>query len=284
MASKMVVDRQRREQRLQRLLQDLRGETVQGLVERLSPFVKEEDDLESAVVCLMDAVDGLLATETRELVEADERNVRTGLRIDGLRRERDEAARELRRALVEIREMATFFFGREVGNELLDVQGPTARAHHRDRLKRQVRRALASLRDPATELPEPRKGIALSPDLKQEWIGMLETARTRLQETLDEMKAGEMERTRAQQTKGVRIELHDDELSAIANLQEALLIVGRKPELARSVWKRQRPVGRPARRKKRKRKATQRTGKGSPKKTTTRKAGSKMSSKEVASS
>jgi hypothetical protein len=288
MASKMVVDRQRRGNRLRLVLEKFRAETVQGIVKRLGCFVDENADLAAAVDCLMGAVDGLLTADTKNLVEADECKIRALSRIEQLRKQRDRAARELRRVLVLVRQAAACFFGREAGNAYLGVAGPTARAHQHDRLIAQVRVALESLRDPARKLPRPQEGVKAGVDfgegLKLEWIGLLDTALTPLSEALDELKDGDRETFHAQFQKGVRMELHDDELSAIANLQEALLILGRNRKAARSVWKRQRPVGRPARWKSRRSKAMKRAAKESRGKTTTRDSGSRVSSKEVASS
>lgn len=279
----MVIDRQRRERRLRRVLEDLRGPTVQGVAERLAPYVGEDEDLGAAVDCLLGAVDGLLTAETCDLVAADDRNNQAGIEAKVLRRERDETARELRHALVEIRETAACFFGREAGNDLLGVEGPTARAHQPTRLISQVDAALERLRDPATELPEPRVRVGISDDLRRDWIDLLETRLTRFRAALEALEGGKRVVARARHTKGVRIELHDDELSAIANLQEALLILGRNRKAARSVWKRQRPVGRPARWKSRRSKARKRASKGS-KATKTGTADRKGSSKQVASS
>lgn len=263
-------------------------ETVQGVVKRLGPFVDEDADLAGAVDCLMGAVDGLLTADTENLVEADESKIRALIRIEQLRKQRDRAAQELRRVFVVVRQASACFFGREAGNAYLGVAGPTARAHQYDRLIGQVGVALESLRDPAKKLPKPqegvRAGVGFSEDLKLEWIELLETALTPLWEALEELKDGERETFDAQYQKGVRMELHDDELSAIANLQEALLILGRNRKAARSVWKRQRPVGRPARWKSRRSKAMKQAGKATKAKTTTGTTGSKVSSREVASS
>lgn len=270
---------------MQIVLDELRAETVRGVVKRLGPFVDDDADLAGAVDCLMGAVDGLLAADTENLVEADEYKILASIRIEQLRKQRDQAARELRRALVVIRQVSAGFFGREAGNAYLGVEGPTARAHQQNRLIGQVRVTLESLRDPARKPPKLQKvvraGVDFSEELKLEWIDLLETALTPLLEALEELKDGERETFNAQYQKGVRMELHDDELSAIANLQEALLILGRNRKAARSVWKRQRPVGRPARWKSRRSKAMKRAAKARKAKATT---GSKASSKEVASS
>jgi len=121
-------------------------------------------------------------------------------------------------------------------------------------------------------------------DLPKTWSRSLETALTALKKTIARIGEGERQIEATRHDKDVKMELHDTELSAIANLQEALLILGRKPETARIIWQKQRPVGRPARRKKRKRRAEKQTRKGSKAKTTTQTTPSKVSSKEVAKS
>jgi len=289
MASKMVIDRERREKALRGLLKENRGETVEGVVEHLAPYADEDVDLAGCVDGLLRTLERRLADHTDELIQADDRNAAELDRLGLLRLERDEAARELRRAFVKVRDTLAMMYGRPAGDRFLGIRGSSPRAHDPRRLMLQVDATLDRLRDPDRKLP-PKTRVALPMteeeirDLPRTWSRSLETALTALQKTLDRIGEGEKLIDATRHHKDVKMELHDTELSAIANLQEALLILGRKPETARIIWQKQRPVGRPARRKKRKRKARKRTGKASKAKTTTQTTPSKVSSKEVAKS
>lgn len=289
MPSKMVIDRQRRENALRSLVKELRGKTVEGVAERLAPYADEGVDLAACVDGLLGALKRLLADHTDELIRADERNAAGLDRLDLLRLDRDEAARELRRAFVKIRTTLTMMYGRETGDRFLGIRGHSPRAHDPRRLMLQVDATLDRLRDPDRKLP-PKTRVALPMteeeirDLPKAWSRSLETTLTTLRKTIDRIGEGEKRIEATRHDKDVKMELHDTELSAIANLQEALLILGRKPKTARTIWKKQRPVGRPARRKKRKRRAEKQTRKRSQTKRTTEATPEKVSSREVAKS
>jgi hypothetical protein len=270
MPSKMVVDRQRREKALRGLLEENRGKTVEGVVEHLAPYADEDVDLAGCVDGLLRTLERRLADHTDELIRADERNAAGLDRLDLLRLDRDEAARV-------------------AGDRFLGIRGHSPRAHDPRRLMSQVHAALDRLQDPDRKLPKKTR-VALPMteeeirDLPKTWSRSLETALNALRKLMRRIGEGEKQIEATRHDKDVKMELHDTELSAIANLQEALLILGRKPEAARIIWQKQRPVGRPARQKKRKRRARKQTGKASKAKTTTQTTPSKMSSGEVAKS
>ena len=251
----------RREKALRGLLKELREPTVQGVTERLAPYLDEEDVLTEGVDCLLDALQRLLADHTRDLTRADEDNAAIRDQLSLLRRNRDEAAQELRRAFVKVRNTLAVMYGRKAGDEVLGMQGSSPRAHDPRRLMLRVGAVLKRLQKPDLQLPkETRVDLPMTEeeirDLPRTWIRSLETALTPLEEAIDRIFEAERQIEATRQSKGATMELHDTELSAIANLQESLLILGRKPAAARIIWKKQRPVGRPARRKKRKRAAT----------------------------
>lgn len=285
----MVLDRHRREESLRSLVKELRGKTVEGVAERLAPYADEGVDLADCVDGLLGALERLLEDHSQQLMRADEQNAAELDRLALLRLDRDEAARELRRAFVKVRNTLAMMYGREAGDRFLGIRGDSPRAHDPRRLMLQVDATLDRLRDPDRKLP-PKTRVALPMseeeirDLPKTWSRSLETPLTALQEAIDRIAEGEKQIEATRHDKDVKMELHDTELSAIANLQEALLILGRKPETARIIWKKQRPVGRPARRKKRKRRAKKETKKRSQTPKTTKATPEKVSSREVAKS
>lgn len=260
MASKMVTARERREKELRSLLNKHREETVQGVVERLAAFVDEGEDLKAGVDCLLKAVERLVAADTADLTDAEEQHSLTLEQVDALRQERDAAARDLRQTLVEIRGTAALLFGREASHRLLRTKGPTARSQSPHRLAAQTQDVLRGLTDKDAKLPQAQISSAMTEDalraLQQGWVETLEKGLARLEEAADRLHAKRHQTDSTQLEKDETLHLHDRELSAIANLQQALLVLGRKPETARTIWQKQRPVGRPPRRKKRKRKGT----------------------------
>ena len=260
------MKRVRREHTLIALLRDYRGDTVEAVARRLEPFVEEGDDIAGAVDCLLRAVERMLADSQKESVRDTARHGRAMDHVEKLRRERHEAADELRTLLVEIRDTTALLFGRKASNRLLLIKGATARAKSPGALLMQARFALEQLESPDVELPEPR---VVMPDWedsalasRKRWSESLRAAFTRL-EKADKRLEEETHGTDATRLdKGDTVDAYNQELTASANLQEALLVLGREPEIARTIWERQRPVGRPARRKKRKRTTRRRERQG----------------------
>lgn len=255
MASKKAMKRFRRERTLIALLRDYRGDTVEAVARRLAPFAEPGDDIAGSVDCLLRAVERMLAASQKEALHHTDRHGGTMDHVGELRRERKEAAREMRKVLVEIRDTTAALFGREAGNRLLQIRGATARAKDPLALLLQARFALDQLESPDVELPEPRVAMpgweASAQASRRRWSESLRAAFTRLEEAntrLDE----ETQRTESTRLhKSDTVDAYHQELTAIANLQEALLVVGEEPEIAGTIWDRQRPVGRPARRKQR---------------------------------
>lgn len=251
------MKRVRREHTLSALLRDYRGDTVEAVARRLEPYAEPDDDVAGSVDCLLRAVERMLADSQKESVRDSARHGRAMDHVEKLRRERNEAAHELRTLLVEIRDTTALLFGRKASNRLLAIKGATARAKSPGALLMQARFALEQLESPDVELPEPRvvmpgwEESALAS--RKRWIESLRPAYTRLKEADKRLELETHGTDATRLDKGDIVDAYNEELTAIANLQEALLVLGREPEIARTIWERQRPVGRPARRKKRKR-------------------------------
>lgn len=279
MLSRMIDDRVRREEVLRAGLREHHEVTVRALAEQMAPYVEEGEDLAASVDCLLRVLERRLSGHRRELVQVESQHDATNDLLGKLRRERDEAAGHLHREYVQLRTATAGFLGREASNRLLALEGPTAPAHHPIKLSAQVKGTLARLESRETKIPPPR--LPNLPELTEEWrqstIESLKAARDRLEEALDKVKAKQSKSSDTKDEKDDRMALYDRELSAIANLQESLLVLGMKLDLARTVWQKQRPAGRPRRRKRRG--ATKRRPKQTTK-TTTREA----SSKEVSAS
>lgn len=255
MASKKVMKRFRRERTLISLLRDYRGDTVEAVARRLAPFAEPGDDIAGSVDCLLRALERMLAASQQEALRDSARHGGTMDRVGELRRERNEAARELRKLLVEIRGTTAALFGREASNHLLRIKGATAREKSPHALLFQARSALDRLGSPNVELPEPRAAMPgwekSAQASRRRWSESLRAGYTRLQEAHTRLEE-ETHRTDSTRVgKSDTVDAYHRELTAIANLQEALLVVGEEPEIARTIWDRQRPVGRPARRKRR---------------------------------
>jgi len=247
----MVLDRHRRKNKLTSLLRQHRALTVETVARRLAPFADPDDDLTAGVDALLRATERLAAARQRDLDQADRRHRDTILGVQELRQERDKAAQELRRALVDLRETTTLLFGRRASNRLLAIKGPTPRAHNPSHLLMEARRTQGRLEDPEIRIPKPRVSLAGWDESiqRKQWIESLGTAVARLKDSSARLRR-ETHRTHSTlYDKGGRMSLHDQELSAVANLQEALLVLGRNPDIARTIWQKQRPLGRPARRK-----------------------------------
>lgn len=253
MLSKMIHDRMRREGVLHKGLRNLHEETVRAFAEQMAPYVEHDEDLAGSVDCLLRVLGRRLSGHRRELEQVESQHDETTAGLDRLRRERDEAARDLHREYVQLRRAITGYVGREAGNGLLGVEGPTAPAHHPTLLSEQVQGTLLRLENPETEIPPPR--LPSLPELTEEWrqstLESLNAARNRLDEKLAKVASNQLLSSATKGDKDGRMALYDRELSAIANLHEALLVLGMKLDLARTVWQKQRPEGRPKRRKKR---------------------------------
>lgn len=251
MATRTTVDRARREISLRSTLEKYRGPTVDGLCERFAPLLEEGEDLGEAVDLLLRVLERCLDAREADLDRADFHHSRKNSRLGLLRLERREVAGELRRTLVDIRDTLKSFYGRKLSNRLLRIQGPTPKAHDTLNLLNQAGAALAGLRAIEQE-PHRTGGPGVQVPFEEwraSWIETLEAGHARLAEIRRRIVA---ERHRKDETRldmDQARKLHDRDLSAISNLQEALLILGIQPHLARSVWADQRPEGRPRRRK-----------------------------------
>lgn len=157
MASKMTTDRVRREMSLRNTLEYCHAETIRGMCERFAPLLESDEDLEGALDLLLRVLERGLGERQRGLDRADARHQGQRHRLAGLRRERNEAAREVRSALVAIRASLSGFCGRKAGSAWLGLQGDTAKAHDPVPLHNQARFALKRLRDPDLEPPKSRQ-------------------------------------------------------------------------------------------------------------------------------
>jgi hypothetical protein len=250
MDSKMVIDRVRREWSLRRTLETSHAATVEGLCERFGPLLEEGEDLGAAVDLVLRVLERCLDARQRDLHQANRSHSSQRSDLRSLRQERGEAARELRQTLVGIRETLKSFYGRKRCNRLLHIQGPTPKAHDPVNLLDQADSALAGLRHIQKEPPKTRtRGVQVPfEEWRTAWIESLETGHARLEKICRRLDEELCQSDSTQLGKDLALELHDRDLSAISNLQEALLVLGMKPVLARLVWRTQRPQGRPRRR------------------------------------
>lgn len=250
MASKTIIDRVRREWALRGTLEEFHKLTVEGLCERFAPMVEDGEDLGEAVDLLLRVLERCLDARESDLDDADGHHVNLKKRLGRLRERRGEAADELRRTLVDIRHTLTSFYGRKTSNRLLHIQGPTPKAHDPINLLGQAHSAFVGLRSAEEEPPKRQSQGVRVPfqEWRRAWIESLESGHARLEEICNRIENETIRGQSTQRGKDLAADLHDRDLSAISNLQEALLILGMQPDLGRLVWKRQRPEGRPRRR------------------------------------
>jgi len=250
MASKTIIDRVRRKKALRGTLEQFHGLTVEGLCERFAPLLEDGEELGQAVDLLLRVLERCLESRESDLDHADKHHVNLKQNLEHLRQRRGEAAGELRRTLVDIRHTLTSFYGRKTSNRLLHIQGPTPKAHDPIHLLGQTHSALVGLRNADKEPPKRHsRGVRVPfEEWRTAWIESLASGYARLEEICNRIEKETIRSQSTQLGKDLAAGLHDRDLSAISNLQEALLILGMRPDLGRLVWERQRPEGRPRRR------------------------------------
>jgi hypothetical protein len=141
-------------------------------------------------------------------------------------------------------------FGRRTSNRMLGIHGPTAKANDPVLLLRHAHMAAGRLASPdfvPANSPEAADAVPLE-HWRRSWRESLERGHDRLEEVCREL-AHHADNRSTLREKSLEMRLHRDDLSAIAHLQEGLLMLGMERDLARKVWQNQRPMGRPARRK-----------------------------------
>lgn len=242
MLLKTVDVRVRRQKQLAAVLEVHREESVYAFAEQLAPFVEEGEDLAGSIDCVLRVLARRLSGHRRELAEAEDRYSKNSERLLKLRRLRDQAARELHRLYLGIRAATRGNVGRAASDLLLGLHGPIAQPHRRSKLMSQVHETLTRLEGPDLVLPEPR--LTNLPPLTETWrrstIELLRTAYDRLAELVDEIALEEWRETIHRGHKDDQMVVHDLDLSAISDLQKAVLVLGRLPDLARKVWQSQR--------------------------------------------
>jgi|GEM_PF-2794145 hypothetical protein len=247
MVLKTVTDRVRRAQALHAGLQEHHDTAAEEIVKHLAAYTEEGEDLAGSVDLLLRVVERRVAASPEELESAEDLYSVATTRVDDARKKRDEASQKLRDQLIEIREVLAIAIKRETGNKILGLDGDTARAHNPGRLLKQAQKACRRLADPGRKLPKPK--VPGASELEGTWrkdsIQKLETGCRGLEEALKGLQATEGEAKALLDLKDEEVATQDRELSAIAHLQEALLVLGMQLDLARNVWKEQRKAGRP---------------------------------------
>lgn len=250
---KTVTRQVRRRKALRHTLGSFREPSVEAVCERFAPLLEEGEDLGAALELVLDVLERCLDEDSRSLDRAESRHIGRRFRLAGLRRKRDEAAREVRQKLVEIRNALTAVFDRDTSNWMLGLEGRTARVKEPLKLLNQAEKALGRLEKPGfvpTDLSESAEAVPLE-DWQSAWRDSLKRRLTRFRPAYM-ATLRESGNRQTVQDKNREIDLHSEDLSAIARFQEVLLILGRERDLARKVWQLQRPQGRPPRRKARK--------------------------------
>lgn len=248
--SRTILRQVRRQYALHDVLKASREPSVEGLCERFAPLLDEGEDLEDALGLLLDVLERCLERHLRNLDRVERKHSSHQRDVERLRAERDEVSREVRQELVEIRSTLAGFFNRQTSNWMVGIYGPTAKAKDPLMVLNQARVAIDHLGDPEY-LPEDLSGVAKDLPLeswRRSWRASLESGYARL-DPLYQAALEQGSNRRTLRRKDQAVALHSEDLSAIAHLQEALLILGRQRRLARKVWQEQRPKGRPARRK-----------------------------------
>lgn len=159
-----------------RLANDLRSSLdahedglVQKLGELLGPFLETGERLELRT--LLRAIDRLIRDRIEQLSDADEAH-RLELNQDStLRTEQRHWFAELRRQLVDLRQVTKAVYGKAAVKEFLGLDGPTAR--DLVKLQREGQRVVDRISDPERVRPEPRAGT--KPLDWETWKGLVET-------------------------------------------------------------------------------------------------------------
>jgi len=209
-ASPAIMARVRLTNDLDASLRNHEAEVAQALDELLSPFVEDGERLE--LPTLLRAVRRLVTDRQTRLDRTDFEHDQE-LTVDKERqREKRRRFQELRRLMVDLRQVVNSMFGRAAVKQFLGLEKPTGREPVL--LLRQAQRVLEHLRDPERPRPEPKhEGGSLKWD---RWIEKLETPTRELERALEEQRteAGVSEGSLRQ--KHLDLELYDRQVHAAA--------------------------------------------------------------------
>jgi hypothetical protein len=230
MPSKMVTDREKVDEALVAALATHRDKVLEGLQERLGPWLPEGTDA-SGFAPFYDAIAGLISAHKQRLAETDRRTLAERLDDRPARRRRDEVAEELRRNLLLLRRTSSALFGPDDGVELLRLDG-------RLRLDpKVVHRAavdvLGSLQSPDLELPDMEvPGVDVQ---APEWVARLEPLTTELGDLLRDIAEDRQESGGMTAEKTETMDEHDREVRLATRFLLAAFRLADQSALARVV-------------------------------------------------
>lgn len=230
MPSKMVTDREKVDEALVAALATHREKVLEGLQERLGPWLPEGVDA-SGFAPYYDAVAGLISAHKKKLAETDRRTLAERLDDRLPRRRRDEVAEELRRNLLLFRRTSSALFGPDESVELLQLDGflrVDPKVVHRAALD-----VLGGLQSPELELPAMEvPGVQVE---ASDWVARLEPLTTELGNLLREVAEDRQESGGLTVEKSETMDEHDREVRLATRFLLAVLRLADEPGLARLV-------------------------------------------------
>jgi len=230
MPSKMVTDREKVDEALVAALATHREKVLEGLQERLGPWLPEGVDA-SGFAPYYDAVAGLIAAHKKKLAATDRRTLAERLDDRLPRRRRDEVAEELRRNLLLLRRTSSALFGPDDGVELLQLDGRLRvdpKVVHRAAVD-----VLESLRSPDLTLPAMEvPGVQVEAPA---WVARLEPLTTELGDLLREIAEDRQEAGGVTLEKSETMDEHDREVRLATRFVVAVFRLADESGLARLV-------------------------------------------------
>lgn len=230
MPSKMVTDREKVDEALVAALATHREKVLEGLQERLGPWLPEDVDARGFAP-YYEAVARLIATHKGKLVEADRRAQADRLADRLTRRRRDEVTAELRRLLLTLRLATKAVFGPDDGVELLQLEGrlrPDPKIVHRAALD-----VLENLQRPDLDLPELEvPGVQVQ---ASDWVARLEPLAAELGKLLEDVARDRQEAGGVTVEKNEALTEHDREVGLARHFVFHLFGVADQPALAEVV-------------------------------------------------
>lgn len=200
MEAKTLARRTRKVRSVVGAIEVFRKKIAGKLVDRLAPYVEEGEDFAEALDLVHRVLQRRLRDQSDELGSAHRRHQAQQAVIQSPRQRRDEAAADLRSALVAVRQAATAEFGRAGSYRLLGLKGPTAHVRQTDGLLFQAKRVLDGLRSAPAELPPSRlrtePAAARTRFDRDDWIATLREPLERLDRAQEDLILREHQRVK----------------------------------------------------------------------------------------
>lgn len=191
MLTKTLARRTRKVRSVVAAIGVFRKKVAGKLVDRVAPYVEEGEDFAEALDLVHRVLQRMIRDQSDELGSAHLSHQAQQAVIQSPRRQRDEAAADLRSALVAVRQSATAEFGRQGSHGMLGLKGPTAHVRQTDRLIFQAREALDRLRIASAGPPpsrlRPGPPAARSKFDCDDWIATLREPLERLEQVQEDL-------------------------------------------------------------------------------------------------